>query len=667
MAKKLANIRTPIRVEETCKLTEIAELHCGDKRLTALLQDLNPHIQGRTCNAGITVVLPALEEAQKFAAMMGFSLGFDPSAARGTAAMHNWRRLQEGEAAFKLPKLSIDPAGIQNPQQASGLHAEQANAAVAEKVEQLAGALLEKNLPPAVVASRLAAAAPASAIKAFVEQKAAEQANAASADIGVTPPNTSTKNADELAEVAAHAEAIVFQEVKKQASIHLQMLEDVLRSTRDPEGRVAFLEALCGNESQQILQEWCLALACPRHALIALLDAAPQMHERTRLAKQGARLSAGAFQMWQESGIDEMTQRWAQRLRDQQPIYDDAELVKIGILEIFDPIDDACQKLISQLEKRRANVERAPHIIMYCLGQPANFYNSDDKNHLRAQVPPLWMPFVEHWWRLGEALLLQHAGQRRRGLGGLALSLVQNPYKTAPTMTAGEIAAAASMGAKRTDEEKGLAQRLAPWCVAYFSMFYPLADQGLPSSVKRQRRQDHFRSYMQQSHLVAATQKAGLILQNWWKQLDTTVQQTADQGSDISIARACKSMHPEIRKAAEHIAVSLSMSSVTWEQPISEIARAILAMCIASDVELRGQIIRESARKKIIDDMQAFAAPILQIAVQLYSDGETRSQMREQMREQAKENAASSDGRGASQQRAGDEIKPWQRFFGRRA
>jgi hypothetical protein len=112
-------------------LVDIAKRAFADERAAPLLCDLNPELPARgAVPAGARVVVPSRAEARRFAARLGFSLGYRPEAGGSTAPKRAWREHCSGGR-----RLELDPRDLARSLVSRGLSPEE----VAGRVTALCG------------------------------------------------------------------------------------------------------------------------------------------------------------------------------------------------------------------------------------------------------------------------------------------------------------------------------------------------------------------------------------------------------------------------------------------------------------------------------------------------------------------------------------------------
>ena len=120
--KKGPSERTRVKLEGE-SLLEAASRVFGEARLLPLFVDLNPEIGAGKTPPGTVIVVPSQAEARKFAAQMGFSIGFDPSKGGSTKAKRKWTKMQSGGPA---PRSKTSPGDLARVFREQGLAPDQA-------------------------------------------------------------------------------------------------------------------------------------------------------------------------------------------------------------------------------------------------------------------------------------------------------------------------------------------------------------------------------------------------------------------------------------------------------------------------------------------------------------------------------------------------------------
>jgi hypothetical protein len=221
--------RKKFRVTGLQSLVDVAQLACGDVRLAALLQDLNPALaMTGALRAGTVVVCPGKLEAQAFAKKMGFTLGFDPRAPNGSDARRKWTR-----------------------------HVGPAHAAPLVDALALARTLLARGMSPAEAGRRLAKQCSETGVAALLS----------------SPDET-------LQQVGTHAEV---HALYPRAASRMAAVRSVLDATLRPGGLLSLLEALARFPVDGVaMLQACAVAPALRMALVEAAARAQLLIERAR-------------------------------------------------------------------------------------------------------------------------------------------------------------------------------------------------------------------------------------------------------------------------------------------------------------------------------------------------------------------------------------------------
>lgn len=556
-----ATPRRKVKVSGKDSLVDVAKRVFKDERVVPLLKDLNPKASPRgALPAGTVVVLPAREEAQKFAARMGFQLGFDPAKGGSTRAKRNWKKMQQGG---QRPVVANDPA-------------------------QLASALAGQGLPPDAAAERLSKLLDDAELRAFAVAEHEEEAVAA---------------------IAAAAELVTLRRDARQALVGLA---DVLSGTRKPRGRLALLDA-CARDAG-VMDATLEALLVVPPLRKDLLAAAPAVSELIARAGEVARLDEhqadGALA--DEGGRRAQLEPVVEALRQGLPALGDERLALVGVQPQLAALEKHFSQLAQVLARVTDSVERAPAAALRA-------FLAGDRE---AKLPKPWPVVVGLQAAIGAPLAALHAGRRALGVGALGAAAAADlppaadvPRPAAPSLSAAELAAAAAANAAHADAHDEVPERLAPVMIALFDALRPSAPATGPDAQRKQRRKARF----DKAALAPRAEEGDAdVIESLVEEL----LELARDVEDASVARRAARLKAPVRAGALALARGATGPVPALLRGASNVARALIVTALALDPELGATLGKGAGQEAALALFRRHATRALTLAAKAYPDAD---------------------------------------------
>jgi hypothetical protein len=557
--------RRKVKLNGRDSLATVARRVFKDERVTPLLADMNPKVPRLgAIAAGAVVVLPSREEAQKFAARMGFQLGFDPAKGGSTKARRDWKKLQHGAKKGDGP---ADPA-------------------------QLARTLAGQGHAPAECARRLVGLVPDGAARDFA---------------------TARHDDADVRAVAAQVELALLRREVRSA---LVALVDVLDGTTRARGRRRLIEAAAADAARadEVLGVFLVAPAL-RDDLVARASAvAPDFATADELAKLDEHQ---ADVVLSDLGLREARVRaLVEAARHELPLVDSERLALLGLEPQLAALDKHCRQLLTLLRKLVDTVERAPRELLHAVlaGEAG------------AQLPKPWPVVVSFHARVGGDLARVHAGRRAEGLGALIAHApgesapapspeVPRPSEvTGPIMSAAELAAAAAANAKHADEHDDVPERLSPVVIALFDPLRPSPPDSGPEAQVKQRRKARFERAVL-GPKDAAGQPDVIV---------SLVEELLELGADVdddTLRRRFRRLKTPQRSGALALARLATEPIPALLRGATDVARALIVVSLALDPELGPTLARAEGREAALALLRRHATRTITLAAQAYANG----------------------------------------------
>lgn len=542
-----------------------------DERVLPLLMDLNPGVPGKgPPPPGTIVTVPGREEAQRFAAKMGFTLGFDPSKGGATRAKKDWKKLQEGA---QKRQQAVDAA-------------------------TLARTLAGQGLEPAECARRMLALVKQPELEAFVAA------------------------AHEDEQVAAVARAVELTRLRAEARAVLVALVDVLEGTGKPKGRRRLLEVAREKpaELSDVLDAFLVVPALKQDLLkvavraTALLERADGLSRLDPHLREGKIAGAGADAAVLQALVDAA----ANGLES----VDGERVQLLGVAAQLDALERHLGQLAAMLKKLLETVERAPAEVLRAVveAQPG------------AALPKPWPVVLALHARVKDRLSRVHAGRRAEGLAALAapgnvpdvkapaggLEVPRPAPLAGATMSAAELAAKAAHNARVADDHDAVPERLAPTVIRLFDPLRPAPPDSGPEAQVRQRRKSRFEKAVLAPKGAAGN---GATI----RALTTELLELARASEDPVIARRAQRLSPAVRSACLELAERATGAVPALLREASDVARALLVVALALDPEIGPTLSTPGGREAALQLMRRHATRVVTLATQAYTTGGSRA------------------------------------------
>jgi hypothetical protein len=558
-----AAARRRVRLSGKESLRDVALRVFKDERLVPLLADVNPGVAATgAAAAGTIVVVPTQEEAQRFAAKMGFSLGFDPAKGGATKAKRNWSKMQNGAARDAGP---LDPT-------------------------QLAAALLAQEHPVAEVARRLAGLVKEPELVAFL---------------------SGPHDDERVGQVAAALEA---QRLCAEVRAALVGLCDVLEGTCRPKGRRRLLEAAVSDAktTDEVLEAFLVVPPLRADLLrnagraVALLEQAEAV-ARLDPHLQDAKLHG--------AGDDrEVLVSLADAARQGVDVVDGERLKGLGVAPQLHALERHLGQFAGMLRKLLEHVDRAPLDILRALSS----------NGPGATLPKPWPVVAAVHAKVAERMARVHAGRRADGLAALVstgevpdvprqgLEVPRPSSVSGPVMSAAELAAHAAHNARVADEHDDVPERLAPTFLTLFDPLRPSPPDMGPEAQVRQRRKARFEKAALSPKGSAG--RAGVITALAEELLDL-----AKSARDETLARRARRLPAPVRAGCLALAASATGSIPALLRDASDVARALLVVSLALDPEIGPSLATAAGREAGLQLIRRHATRVVTLATQAYT------------------------------------------------
>jgi len=349
--------RTQVRLSGHESLKDVAVKLFKDVRLLPLLVDLNPSLSSmKAAAAGTVVTVPSKAEAQRFAARMGFSLGFNPALGGGTQQKRAWSRMKKGQA--------------------------KASSAVCP--HELARLFFKQQLVPEVAARRARVLLSEEAVQSFV----------------------AAEHDDDAAQFLA--KALQGDGVRHTVAQWLGRLLTVFSSTSTPKARRALVDA-CAHAPEGVravlsaslvvpkLQDDLVELVTPLSPLLQEAEALASVDELQRQAQLKEHPLAEALLMLAGAAEADL------------PLLAQERLERLGVGRQFAALDKHCQQLATTLKRTLERLDRVD------VGVLQSVVDGGDVESL----PRPWPVLAKVTQALAPAVMQQHPGALERGLQAL--------------------------------------------------------------------------------------------------------------------------------------------------------------------------------------------------------------------------------------------------------
>ncbi len=418
-----------IRLQNEESLSDVAHKLFKDRRLAPLLGDLNPEVGHGKLPAGTVVKVPSKQQAQQFAARMGFTLGYDPAKGGATTAKRRWNKVNAASA----------PAG---------------HGANNDPV-QLAELFVGQGIPADQAAKRIVALCDTEALEAALAERRVPEA------------------------VARHAIALKHRMWLRP---RIKALVSILTSAQAPAGRLRSWQAAAAQPEEMVRILNGLLLPAPVQQ--AWLQAAHQVSDMvataTTLAEyddsvRAHRQKAAGFDEPARAALVDAIVDGIDPLSDERT---DA-LGGRGARAAFDRhmgmLEKTCRALLDNLDDTPGDILGA-----VVVGEGG-------------ATPKPWPVLDRILRLIGDDLAQAHAGVVDRGLAAFFANKNAGPrVSDAPRLTAADLVHQAARVAKVADDHGGIPDRLAPSVVALFALYRPQPEQAGSEAQKKQRRRGRF-------------------------------------------------------------------------------------------------------------------------------------------------------------------------------
>lgn len=563
--------RRRVKLSGKDSLLDVALRVFKDDRVLPLLMDLNPGVPGQgPPPPGTIVTVPGRDEVQRFAAKMGFTLGFDPSKGGATRAKKDWKKLQEGAQ-----------------------RREQAVDAVT-----LARTLASQGLEPFESAKRMLALVKEPELDAFV----------------------AASHEDE--EIAAVAHAVEMTRLRAGARAVLVALIDVLEGTARPKGRRRLLEVAREKpgELSEVLDAFLVVPALKQDLLklsaraTALLERAEELSRLDPHLQEAKIAAAGA----DASVLQALVDAAAHGLE----LVEGERVKALGVSAQLDALERHLGQLAAMLKKLMESVDRAPAEVLRAVLEASP----------GAALPKPWPVVLALHARVKERLSRVHAGRRAEGVAALAspgnapdvkagaggLEVPRPAPLAGATMSAAELAAKAAHNARVADDHDAVPERLAPTVIRLFDPLRPAPPDAGPEAQVRQRRKSRF-----EKAVLAPKGSAGngpTI-----RALATELLELARASEDPVIARRAQRLSPTVRGACLELAERATGPVPALLREASDVARALLVVALALDPEIGPTLSTAGGREAALQLMRRHATRVVTLATQAYVTAEPRA------------------------------------------
>jgi hypothetical protein len=549
--------RRVVRVAGDQTLAELAVAHFDDERVAPLLVDLNPAVGLRRARAGDTVTLPSKRELSRFAACMGFQVGYRPETGGSTSAKKKWSAMRDGGARASTRASATD----------------------------LARLLLGQALPVEVAAKRLLALVDETEARLFANGHVA----------------------GELAPLAAMVSTYLF---RLDVRARMKRLADAAVSSSTPDGRRVLIECSARDpKAVAALLAMCLVpdedaarlVAASRHAL-ALMRRADELANLDVHARDALLSAPGADVAGLRSLVDALV--------DGAPLCANERLAVLGVRDVLAAIEGHTNALAGLLKRLVEQLdETSPATI-------AALVTGD----VRALERP-WPVVAALLARLGPRLDRVHAGQVERGLVALAFvddaeivnaAAPKARVDTNPRLSVAELQARSAVNARVSDAHDGVPERLSAAVVALFDPLRPSAPDTGSEPIVQKRRQARF----EKAVLVG---RHGTTDGDVCAALVDELIELARGHHDATVKRRADRVTAEVRRGALALARKAREPIAVLLRNASEVGRALIVTAIALDPELGPALARPSGQEAALEALKTHAARTLALSTQVYA------------------------------------------------
>ncbi len=556
--------RRRVKLSGKDSLVDVAVRVFKDDRLVPLLMDLNPGVPGKgAVPSGTIVTVPGRDEAQRFAAKMGFNLGFDPAKGGSTKARKDWKKLQNGA---QRREQVVDPT-------------------------TLARTLLAQGHDAVDCAKRLAALVKEPELEAFIAA------------------------AHDDAEVAKVASAVEMARLRMQARAVLVGLVDVLEGTTRPKGRRRLLEVAVEKPAElgEVLDGFLVVPALKQDLLKKAAHAVSLLKSAEELARLDRHLQDAKLS---QPGDDNATLRLlVDAATNDLELVDGERVQGLGVKAQLDALDKHTAQLATMLKKLTESVERAPREVLRAVVEAKS----------GSALPKPWPVVIALHGRVKERLVRVHAGRRADGIAALVSSgnvadvkvganglEVPHPASVAgPTMSAAELASHAARNARVADDHDGVPERLAPTLIRLFDPLRPSPPDSGPEAQVRQRRKSRFEKAVL-SPKGSAGNGAAI------KALTSELLELAKTADDPVLSRRAMRLGPAVKSGCLVLADGATGPVPALLREASDVARALFVVALALDPEIGPTLASAAGREAALQLMRRHATRVVTLATQAY-------------------------------------------------
>lgn len=424
-----ADRRTTLRLGRETTLAEIATGHFRDVRVTPLLADLNPAFHGRNVPAREPITLPSKSELARFAARMGFQVGFQPEKGGSTSAKKKWSAMKDGGARTTHVSAS-----------------------------ELARVLSQQGLPVDEAAKRLLALVDEADAIAFA-------------------------HAHRSGELAAIAEATETHLARLDVRARLKRLADAATATSTPGARKVLLESAARDpDAVKTLLALCLVPDQDSASLVHVSRAAMQL---VRRATELADVDAHARDVMIEGeGTRAMALRpLVDALVDGAPLCANERLAVLGVDRVFAAIEGHTSALASLLRRLVDELEHADARVVRALA-------AGDPTSLARPWPVAAALLARLGVRLDRvhAGQVERGIVALAFVDGAPIASPAKRIDTNPRLSVAELQARSAANARTADAHDGVPERLSSTVVALFDPLRPsTGDTGSDAIVQKRR------------------------------------------------------------------------------------------------------------------------------------------------------------------------------------
>lgn len=552
-----ADRRSVVRVTREQTLADVATARFGDVRVAPLLADLNPTIGGGRARVGDTVTLPSKRELARFAARMGFQVGFRPETGGSTSAKKKWSAMRDGGARSSTRASAAD----------------------------LARLLVGQALPVDVAAKRLLALVEETEARAFAEA------------------NATGDLAPLAAQVSTHLDRL-------DVRARMKRLADAATSSSTPDARRVLLES-CARDPQAVTSLLAMCLV-PDRDVARLIAASRPAVALMRRAEELANLDVHARDaILGGPSVDSSSLRpLVDALVDGAPLCANERLAVLAVHDVLAAIEGHTNALAGLLKRLVEQIDDTDASTIAALVA----------GDLQSLARP-WPVVAALLARLGGRLDRVHAGQVERGLVALAFvddqsvapaASVKSRIDTNPRLSVAELQARSAVNARVSDAHDGVPERLSAAVVALFDPLRPSAPDTGSEPIVQKRRQARF----EKAVLVG---RHGTTDGDVCASLVDELIELARGHADATVKRRADRVNADVRRGALALARRAREPIAVLLRNASEVGRALLVTAIALDPELGPALARPSGQEAAQEALKTHAARTLALSTQVYA------------------------------------------------